>query len=118
MKVLVVDDSAAIRSRLATMLRELPDVEVCEVTTADEALDAIRADPPDLVVLDVHMPGRSGLDVLASIKAAPSPPVVVVLTGHPTPHHARFSLARGADYYLDKARDFGRVLELAVVRRR
>jgi DNA-binding response OmpR family regulator len=117
-KVLLVDDSAAIRARLAAMLREVPGIEIREAADADEALEAVRGEPPDLVVLDVHMPGKSGLDVLEPIKAAPSHPVVVVLTSHPTEPHARLSLARGADMYLDKARDFGRVLELVAVRRR
>lgn len=94
------------------MLREVPGVEPDEACAADEALDAMRARLPELVVLDVHMPGRSGIDVLPLIKALPSPPVVVVLTSHPTEHHRRLSLAQGADYFLDKSRDFALVLEL------
>jgi DNA-binding NarL/FixJ family response regulator len=116
-KVLLVDDSAAIRARLVAMLREVPGVEIREAAHADEALEAVRAEPPDLVVLDVHMPGKSGLEVLAPIKAAPSRPLVVVLTSHPTEPHGRLSLARGADLYLDKSRDFGRLVELVAVRR-
>jgi DNA-binding response OmpR family regulator len=117
-RVLVVDDSPAIRARLAAMLREIPGVEVSEAGGADEALATAAAEPPDLVVLDVHMPGRSGLDVLPQLKALPSAPLVVVLTSHPTELHRRQSTAMGADLFLDKAREFDRVLELASVRRR
>jgi two-component system response regulator DevR len=115
-RILVVDDSAAIRARFVAMLRELPGVEPHEATGADEALEAVRALPHDLVMLDVHMPGKSGIDVVPIIKALPSPPVVVVLTSHPTEHHRRLSLAQGADYFFDKSRDFGRVLELVALR--
>jgi two-component system, NarL family, response regulator DevR len=115
-RVLVVDDSPAIRARLVAMLREVPGVEPYEAAGADEALEAIRASAPDLVVLDVHMPGMSGIDVLPIIKALPSPPVVVILTSHPTEHHRRISLAQGADFFFDKSRDFARVVELVTIR--
>jgi len=98
------------------MLREVPGVEPHEAAGADEALEAMRASSPDLVVLDVHMPGMSGIDVLPIIKALPSPPVVVILTSHPTEHHRRLSLAHGADFFFDKSRDFARVVELVAVR--
>jgi DNA-binding NarL/FixJ family response regulator len=116
-RILVVDDSAVIRARLVAMLREIPEVEVDEATGADEALAAAAALQMDLVVLDVHMPGRSGLDVLPQLKALAGPPLVVVLTGHPTEHHKRLSMAMGADLFLDKAREFHRVVELVAVLR-
>ena len=112
----MVDDSPAIRARLVAMLREIPGVEADEASGADEALDAMRWRPPDLVLLDVHMPGKSGLDVLPVIKALASPPLVVVLTSDPTEHHRRLSLAQGADLFLDKSRDFALVLELVAAR--
>ncbi|HEX3344601.1 MAG TPA: response regulator [Polyangiaceae bacterium] len=112
MRILVVDDSPAIRARLVAMLQEIPEVEPHEASGADEALEAIRVATPDLVLLDVHMPGKSGLDVLPTIKALPFPPVVVILTSDPTEHHRRLSFASGADFFFDKARDFARVVEL------
>ncbi|HEY3818533.1 MAG TPA: response regulator [Polyangiaceae bacterium] len=115
MRILVVDDSPAIRARLVAMLREIPDVEPYEAGGADEALAAIGERVPDLVVLDVHMPGKSGLDVLPTIKALPSPPVVIILTSDPSEHHRRLSLAYGADFFFDKSRDFARVVELVAV---
>jgi len=115
-RILVVDDSSAIRARLVAMLREVPGVELHEAGGADEALHAIDAHRPELVVLDVHMPGMSGIDVVPIIKALPSPPVVVVLTSHPTEHHRRLSIAHGADFFFDKSRDFARVVELVSLR--
>jgi two-component system response regulator DevR len=113
-RVLVVDDSPAIRTRLATLMRDAAGVEVAEAPGADEALEHLRAHGADVVVLDVHMPGRSGLDVLPEIKASPGSPLVIVLTSHPTEHHRRQCLAQGADYFFDKSRDFARVVEVLV----
>jgi CheY-like chemotaxis protein len=112
-RILVVDDSPAIRARLVAMLAEVPGVHALEASGADEALTATRAFLPQLVVLDMHMPGRSGLDVLPEIKALPLAPLVVMLTSHPTEHHRRISLSHGAELLLDKSRDFARVVELA-----
>lgn len=112
MKVLVVDDSPGIRSRLVAMLREVPGVDAHEATDGTHALAVLAEARPHVVVLDLHMPGRSGLDVLPEMKRSASPPLVVVLTSHPTEQHRRLSLASGADFFFDKAREFGRVVEL------
>jgi DNA-binding response OmpR family regulator len=119
-RILVVDDSPSIRARLVAMRRDVPGVEPHEAADAEEAMTAILASMPDLVVLDIHMPGKSGLEVLPTIKALPSPPVVIILTSDASEHHRRLSLSQGADFFFDKARDFARVVELValhVVRR-
>lgn len=111
-RILVVDDSAAIRSRLVAMLREIPGVEAHEAAGADEALALAEASPLDLVVLDLHMPGKGGLEILPALKQLAAAPRVVVLTSHPTDQHRRLSLASGADFFFDKSREFARVVEL------
>jgi two-component system, OmpR family, response regulator len=111
-RVLVVDDSDAIRSRLVARLRELPGADVHEATRADEALEHCRTTRVDAVLLDLHMPGKWGLAIVASLKALDPPPVVIVMTGHPTEHHRRSSLAAGADHFFDKSHEFERAVEL------
>jgi CheY-like chemotaxis protein len=113
-KLLVVDDSDAIRSRLVARLEELPGAEVREATGAAEALALCRALRIDAVLLDLHMPGTWGLAIIASLKQLVPAPVVVVMTGHPTDHHRRSSLAAGADYFFDKSHEFERALEVLV----
>jgi DNA-binding NarL/FixJ family response regulator len=113
-RVLVVDDSDAIRSRLVARLRELLVVEVQEATRAEEALALCRVSRMDAVLLDLHMPGKWGLAIVASLKALCPSPVVVVMTGHPTEHHRRSSLAAGADYFFDKSHEFERAVEVLV----
>lgn len=114
MKVLVVDDSDAIRARLVARLLEVPGADVHEAARADDALALCRAMHVDAVLLDLHMPGKWGLAIVASLKALNPPPLVVVMTGHPTEHHRRSSLAAGADYFFDKSHEFERALEVLV----
>jgi two-component system response regulator EvgA len=110
-RVLVVDDSRAIRARMAALLRELPGVEVEEASGADEAVERARSIAAHAVVLDLHMPGKSGLEVIATLKALTPPPMVLVLTSHATAHHKRSCLAQGADAFFDKAAEFALVVE-------
>ncbi len=79
MQVLVVDDEAPARRRLVRMLRGIDDVEVVgEAADGHEAVAAIRSLAPDLVLLDVQMPGLDGFGVIAEIGPARMPTVVFV----------------------------------------
>jgi two-component system response regulator EvgA len=113
-KVLVVDDSHPIRARLVARLEELLAWDVHQASRADEALALCRASRMDAVLLDLQMPGQGGLSIVASLKALHPPPVVVVMTGHPTEPHRRSSLAAGADHFFDKAHEVERALEVLV----
>ena len=69
MRVLVADDNPTMRRIIRSFLDELPDVEVCaEVSDGVAAVDAAREQKPDLVILDVVMPGLSGVEAAALIK--------------------------------------------------
>jgi two-component system LytT family response regulator len=79
LRVLIVDDEPLIRLGIRRALAAAGGVEVAgECGSGDEAIDAIRTQPPDLVLLDVHMPGCSGLDVVRRVGADQMPPVVFV----------------------------------------
>ena len=80
MKILVVDDHALVRRGVISLLREhLPDSEFGEAESSREGFDAILKQPWDLAIIDVSMPGRSGLELLRDIRGAkPSMPVLVL----------------------------------------
>jgi len=112
-RIFIVDDSADIRSRLATMLRELEGVElVGEAATAREAIDGIACLDPHSVLLDLGLPDASGVEVLRAM--APSRPatVFVVLTNRSEPQYRRACERAGAAYFLDKSSEFHRVGEV------
>ncbi|RYV52225.1 response regulator transcription factor [Pengzhenrongella frigida] len=98
MKILVADDNAVVRLGLQAVLDQVPDVSVT-LLAADgvQALEVARAERPDVVLLDVRMPRRSGLDVLAELtEIAP----VLMMTHSDEPETIRAALAGGARGYL------------------
>jgi DNA-binding NarL/FixJ family response regulator len=107
---LIVDDAALVRSRLVALLDEVPGVETREADTLEAALD--HATSADVVVLDIHLPMGSGLDVVPVLHAMRPRPLIIVLTNDATEQHRHEALTLGADHFLDKSREFTRVAEL------
>jgi DNA-binding NarL/FixJ family response regulator len=113
MRVLVVDDSPVLRDRVSQLLRDtIGRDEVIEAGDADEALAYAYAHGPSVVILDLNMPGRGGLAILPLLRAAPSQPMVIVLTNDPSELRRRECVARGARHFFDKSRDFDRMVEV------
>ncbi|HZS12364.1 MAG TPA: response regulator transcription factor [Nitrospirales bacterium] len=102
-KVLVADDHAVVREGLKQIISETSDIVVAgEARTGQEVLDMVRSVDLDLVLLDIAMPGRSGLDTLTHIKRErPSLPVLI-LSIHPEDQYAVRVLKAGASGYLTK----------------
>jgi two-component system LytT family response regulator len=106
-RALIVDDEPLARQRLRTLLADHPDVAIVgESETADEALRAIRTLRPDLVFLDVQMPGLDGFHVLDTMNVTPAP-FVVFVTGQAD--HAVRAFDRAAGDYLLKPYDDSRL---------
>jgi two-component system chemotaxis response regulator CheY len=103
MKALVVDDSRAMRAIIAGILRDL-GFETAEAGDGTAALDGLRAGPADLVVLDWHLPGMSGPEIVRAIRAEPAWNAVRVLmiTTEVDPARVREALEAGAQEYLMK----------------
>ena len=101
--VLFADDDPGMRA-VVTMNLETEGFEVTAVEDGDAALDAAKHLYPDLIVLDVMMPGRDGLDVLRSLKARPDTATtpVVLLTAKATERDVHNGWEAGADYYMTK----------------
>jgi two-component system response regulator AlgR len=80
-RVLIVDDEAPARERLRALVAELPDCEVIgEAANGQQALDAALLEAPDIVLLDVRMPGIDGLQVAQRLAQLPEPPAVIFTT--------------------------------------
>jgi DNA-binding response OmpR family regulator len=103
-RILVVDDEAAILG----LLRELLTAEGYEVATAGggaETDEAIQRSIPDLVILDVSLPGEDGISICGRLKAGPvtmSIPIILMTAKYDTPEDARKGLNAGADEYVVK----------------
>lgn len=113
LKVLIADDSALVRERLAALLSELKAIEVVgQGENADETLETIQRLRPDVVILDIRMPGGNGIRVLEAIKRDEAGPVVIMLTAFPYSQYRKKCLEAGAEYFFDKATEFERVGEV------
>lgn len=102
-----MDDSAVVSKRLEGLLREtgirLPLVQARHY---GQAADIIARQKPFIVVLDINLPGRNGLELLRAIKTAHKDIIVIMLTNQASDYYRKTTHRLGADYFLDKSNDF------------
>lgn len=104
MRVLIADDHQIVREGLKRILGTAPDIdEVSEAENANQLLDLIRTKDWDVVVLDINMPGKSGLDVLKEIKQQHPKLPILILSMYPENQFAVRVIKQGASGYLTKA---------------
>jgi DNA-binding NarL/FixJ family response regulator len=102
-RILIADDHPIVRRGLVDVLRrELQDAVCGEAKDAKQALASVQAQDWDLVILDVTMPGRSGVDILADLKRARPNLPILVLSMHPENQYGKRVLRAGASGYLNK----------------
>lgn len=102
-KVLIVDDHPLFRQGLKDVVRNEPDLEmVGECADGNEALQAIAAMSPDVVLLDVNLPGMNGLQVTRQLKSDRSKTLVVMLTAYDDSGQAVHALRAGAQAFCPK----------------
>ena len=102
-KVLIADDHALVRAGLRQFLEQDPQItEIGEAVSGSNTLDMLRAKSWDLLLLDIFMPDRSGLDILARVRALHPNTRVLVLSGYPERQYAISVLRSGANGFLSK----------------
>ena len=110
--VYIVDDSSMMRERLTELLKDTAGVEIVgQGGDPLEALDSIRKAHPDVVILDIRLPRRSGIDVLKDIKKKPRAPIVIMITNYPYRQYRQGCMAAGADYFFSKIEEFDMIRE-------
>ena len=110
--ILIVDDEASQRDLLGGFVQSL-GFEAREAPSGEYALEAIRREPPDMVLLDVRMPGQSGIEVLAEVRKFAGDLPVLLITAHADLRQAVDAVKGGADDYLAKPVDLDE-LEAAI----
>ncbi|WP_326731852.1 response regulator transcription factor [Streptomyces phaeochromogenes] len=101
-RVVVVDDEALVRSGFELILGAADDLEVVATTAGAEAVDTVRRECPDVVLLDIRMPDVDGLSVLRQLRVLPKPPVVAMLTTFDADEYIVTALRSGAAGFLLK----------------
>ena len=104
MRIVITDDHRVVREGIRYMLSDVPDVEVVgEAESGDELLGIVATEPVDVVLLDVRMPGMSGLETLERLRQAAPQVRVLMLSMHDQPGYVRRSLELGAAGYVLKS---------------
>jgi len=104
-RVVVVDDEALVRAGFQLILNLAPDIEVVATADGPQALEVIAVHHPDVVLLDIRMPGKDGLSILEELRSAPQRPVVAVLTTFDSDEYIAAALRLGAAGFLLKDTD-------------
>jgi len=108
-RILVIDDEAAIRDSLR-MILEYEHYEFIGAASGPDGLAIVKRDPPDMVILDIKMPGMNGLETLAEIRKVEEPLPVAMISGHGTITDAVQATRLGAFDFIEKPFTSERVL--------
>lgn len=103
MKVLIADDHAIVRKGLAQLLLdEYPSIHIREVTNSQQVFEQIGKEVWDLILLDISMPGRNGVDTLKQLRTSGIKTPILILSMHPEEQYAIRVLKAGASGYINK----------------
>jgi YesN/AraC family two-component response regulator len=102
-KILLVEDNPVFRQTLGSMLRETyPSLSFAEAADAHEALEEVQKDCPQIILMDIKLPGKNGLELTKEIKNLCSDVAVIILTSYDYPEYREAARKYGADHFLVK----------------
>ena len=110
MRVLLADDSDLILERLQKMVSMFSQVEIVGLyKNGLETLEALRLLKPDLAIVDIKMPGISGLKVLKEIRKEDKTIKFIILTFYSSDYYQQVAIEAGVDYFFSKVNDFEKI---------
>ena len=114
MKILIIDDEYTIRHGIATVIRKYNErwTIVGEASGVSQALSIIRQERPDVIFLDIKMPGKSGIDLLREIQEIPLKMIPVIISGYSDFVYAQQALRYGAFDYIMKPVSPGKIIDV------
>ncbi len=102
-RILIVDDSALFRQSLKEVLHvRFPSIDIDEATDGEKAKQKIKTSPPDLIFMDINLPGENGLVLTQKIKGRYPNIIITLLSGWDLPEYREASIQCKADYLLFK----------------
>lgn len=113
MRVIIGDDSEVLRTRLIEILTEIEGIEVVDYAgDSIKVVEEVAHLNPDVVILDIRMPGENGISALESIKKREKAPLVIMFTNFPYLQYRKRCLDAGADFFFYKSTEFEKLITL------
>ena len=114
LSVLIIDDSEMIQDRLKEILCKIEGVDCIGMARSSvEGMELAASHKPGLVVLDIKLSDRIGIDIVEKVKHLSPESIVIVLTNYPFAAYRIRCMSMGADYFLDKSLEFSKVRDIA-----
>ncbi|MBS1564523.1 MAG: response regulator [Bacteroidetes bacterium] len=105
--ILIVDDSIIIIERVAEILKDLDSISgVTQVHSYDEAMESLKQQRPDIVLLDINLPGTNGIELLRHLKQSDPSITVIMFSNRGNAYYKDLCKRLGADFFVDKSRGF------------
>jgi DNA-binding NarL/FixJ family response regulator len=115
LKVFIADDSVVVRGKLKEAFEDRGSIKVVgESGDTGQAITEIRRLNPQVVIIDIRMPGGGGLPVLMDLKARSPSRIAIILTSFPFQQYRQTYLAAGADFFFDKTKDIPQMIDKLV----
>ena len=111
LRVLVAEDNEDLRELLSTIISAEPDLRcIGTANDVDAVMSSTLEQPPDVLVLDLELQGRSSIDLLRKVRKNGADIAIIVFSGHSHPEMIKHTLAAGADAYVPKSGDYEMLL--------
>jgi len=105
--ILIIDDSSLIVERLINILRDLRNVDSIKLAaTGAEASVLLEQSQPEIIFLDIHLPDKSGIELLNKIRTEYPEIIVIMFTNEGNDFYKTLCFELGANYFIDKSKDF------------
>jgi len=111
--ILIVDDSDLIQERIAAICSEVENIGIIyQARDSEEAYWQFNLYSPDVVILDIHIPGDNGIKVLENLRKNSQKVKIIILTNYPYDQYRKRCMELGADYFFDKSGDLNKIPEI------
>jgi len=102
-KTMLIEDSSSFRQLVKNSLEDqFPSMEIIEAADGVEAYEKIDSHPPNLIFMDIQLPGKNGLELTKKIKADYPDIIIIILTSHDSPEYREAATRNKADYFFSK----------------
>lgn len=110
LKILLVDDSSVILDVMKELLSGIDCIAEMNTTSSPLKVSGIlQHNMPDIMLLDINMPGKNGIEVLKEVKELHPEIKVIMVTNHSTDYYRKLCLSLGADHFIDKTNEFDQI---------